>query len=174
MENSLKYTIFKTKWGFFGILTDCKGLLATSLPTNSYESAKRNLLAGLSEKAVKKTSIHPHLRSSVTAYYKGDYVDFGKLKIEFNFENLTDFSKRILTTCSKLKIGQTVTYGQLAIMAGFPGAARAAGSVLAANKWPLLIGCHRVTRSDGIGRFSGTGGSLTKKMMIEHEKMLIN
>src|SRR5690606_5237266 len=78
--------------------------------------------------------------------------------------------------CKAINIGKTITYGDLAARAGgAPRAARAVGSVMAANQWPLLIGCHRVIRSDGIiGRFSGEGGSLTKKRMLQHEQVLIS
>jgi methylated-DNA-[protein]-cysteine S-methyltransferase len=69
-----------------------------------------------------------------------------------------------------MKIGQTATYGQLAGMAGSPGAARAVGSIMAANRWPLIVGCHRIIRADGkIGNFSFCG-SETKKKMLELEK----
>ena len=45
--------------------------------------------------------------------------------------------------------GATVSYGNLARMAGHPGAARAVGRVMNGNPWPLLIPCHRVIGSGG-------------------------
>ena len=45
--------------------------------------------------------------------------------------------------------GSTVSYAQLAARAGSPGAARAAGSAMAANSLALLIPCHRALRADG-------------------------
>ncbi|MFA7302055.1 MAG: methylated-DNA--[protein]-cysteine S-methyltransferase, partial [Candidatus Shapirobacteria bacterium] len=162
MADDLKYSIFKTKWGFFGLLADKKGLLKVCLPVKNTEIAKRYLLVGMSNRAKKVENLYPDLTKAIIDYYNGTYVNFHKLKFALNWDNLTIFSKRILTACGKIKIGQTVTYGQLAAMAGFPGAARAVGSVMAKNNWPLIIGCHRIIKSDGsIGNFS-FGGNKTK------------
>lgn len=43
----------------------------------------------------------------------------------------------------------TVSYGQLAALAGYPGAARAAGSVCSRNPVAVIVPCHRVVRADG-------------------------
>ncbi len=53
--------------------------------------------------------------------------------------------------------GETITYGELAEMAGSPGAARAVGSVMKSNPIPFVIPCHRVIASGG--RIGGYGGS---------------
>ncbi|HHX40651.1 MAG TPA: methylated-DNA--[protein]-cysteine S-methyltransferase, partial [Armatimonadetes bacterium] len=59
-----------------------------------------------------------------------------------------------------------------AAQAGYPGAARAAGSALARNPVPLLIPCHRVVRADG-----GLGGYLAglswKRRLLALEGVLL-
>ncbi|MED5230773.1 MAG: methylated-DNA--[protein]-cysteine S-methyltransferase [Candidatus Thermoplasmatota archaeon] len=89
----------------------------------------------------------------------------------FNENSLTDFQRNVLTYLrDKTKIGQTITYAELATAAGHPNAIRAVGSVMAMNPWPLLIPCHRVVRSDGvIGNYSGEGGTSTKTRLLIHE-----
>ena len=47
MANAIKYTIFKTKWGYFGLAGTESGLLRTCLPLNDSEMAKTHLLNGL-------------------------------------------------------------------------------------------------------------------------------
>jgi len=171
MEN--KYSIFKTDWGYFAVLTNDKGIIRTYLPTDTYNEAKKALLANVG-RAKEDQTILPELTQAIIDYYKGTYVNFNSLNFTLYFENLTNFSKKVLLTCRSLSIGQTITYSRLAQLAGFPGAARAAGTVMANNKWPLLIGCHRVMCSDGvIGRFSGTGGDETKRKMLEHEQQIL-
>ncbi|MCE5339938.1 MAG: methylated-DNA--[protein]-cysteine S-methyltransferase [Planctomycetaceae bacterium] len=173
MADDLKYTIFKTKWGFFGLLADEKGLLKTCLPMENSEAVKKHLLAGTSYQANKVENLYHNLEKAIIDYYNGNYVDFQALEITLNQDKLTDFSKRVLKVCRKIKIGEVATYGQLATMAGCPGAARAVGSVMAKNNWPLIIGCHRIVKSDGsIGNFS-FGGSKTKNRMLEHEKQMM-
>jgi len=43
----------------------------------------------------------------------------------------------------------TVSYGQLAVLAGYPGASRAVGTVCSSNPVAVIVPCHRVVRSDG-------------------------
>jgi methylated-DNA-[protein]-cysteine S-methyltransferase len=67
--------------------------------------------------------------------------------------------------------GETVTYGELALMAGAPGAARAVGTTMATNPVPLVVPCHRVVASGG--RIGGYGGGLhgvaTKRTLLARE-----
>ena len=49
--------------------------------------------------------------------------------------------------------GEVSTYGKIAVKLGMPGASRAVGSAVGANRISLLIPCHRVIRTDG-----GLGG----------------
>ncbi|MGH6808763.1 MAG: methylated-DNA--[protein]-cysteine S-methyltransferase, partial [Ensifer adhaerens] len=66
--------------------------------------------------------------------------------------------------------GETVAYGELAVMAGRPGAARAVGSAMATCPVPILIPCHRVLAAGGkVGGFSAPGGSTSKIRMLELE-----
>lgn len=82
------------------------------------------------------------------------------------------FQRRILEACARVPAGATVTYAELAAQAGYPGAARAAGSALARNPVPLLIPCHRVVRADG-----GLGGYLAglawKRRLLALEGVLL-
>jgi O-6-methylguanine DNA methyltransferase len=64
--------------------------------------------------------------------------------------------------------GTTVSYGELASMSGIPGGARFIGNCMAKNRFPVLIPCHRVIKSDGsIGNFSG--GVEVKEFLLDHE-----
>jgi len=53
-----------------------------------------------------------------------------------------------------IPFGETRSYGELAASLGHPGAARAVGTAIAANKLAYLVPCHRVVRATGeIGQF---------------------
>ena len=68
------------------------------------------------------------------------------------------------------RVGETLTYGQLAKLAGSPHAARAVGGAMARNRWPLIVPCHRVVGSSGkLTGYSGEGGLKTKHWLLEHE-----
>jgi methylated-DNA-protein-cysteine methyltransferase-like protein len=57
------------------------------------------------------------------------------------------FNKRVWAIVAKLPPGQVISYGQLAILAGRPGAPRLAGRAM--REAPEGLPCHRVVRSDG-------------------------
>ena len=168
MQKVTKYTIFQTKWGYFGLAGTESGLCRTQLPGLNPEKIKTLLLKGLpcfeSDKNFCK-----NLQQEIIAYFEGDCVKFSR-DIPLILDGLTSFSTSVLKTCREIEIGQTITYGQLAKKAGSPNASRAAGSVLAKNPLPLIIPCHRIIRSDGkIGGFSAPGGISVKKKLLELE-----
>jgi methylated-DNA-[protein]-cysteine S-methyltransferase len=71
----------------------------------------------------------------------------------------TEFEQRVLRALAGVRFGATVTYGELAAASGSPRAARAVGGALGKNRVPVLIPCHRVLASNGIGGFGGGAGS---------------
>jgi len=58
-----------------------------------------------------------------------------------------------------------VSYGELAASAGYPGAARAAGSFCAGNRHALLVPCHRVVAANGIGGYGATGVDVKRRLL---------
>ena len=168
MAERLKYVIFRTRWGYFGLLRGEKGLVRSCLPVADRRKAKKLLLA--------KTSIANHdarlfvdLQKKIKAYFEGSYVDFADTRLVL--DGLSEFSRKVLTACKKVKYGQTFSYSELAKLAGRPGAGRAVGNILAKNPLPLIIPCHRIIRSDGkIGGFSAQGGIGLKEKMLEMER----
>ena len=83
-------------------------------------------------------------------------------------ETLSDFQRTVLMTLTDdVAYGETVSYGELADMAGRPGAARAVGSTMARNPVPFLIPCHRVVAANGIGGYGGgVGGGVELKRAL--------
>uniref|UniRef100_A0A4X2KX13 Methylated-DNA--protein-cysteine methyltransferase n=1 Tax=Vombatus ursinus TaxID=29139 RepID=A0A4X2KX13_VOMUR len=68
-----------------------------------------------------------------------------------------------------VKVGDTVSYQQLAALVGKSGAARAVGGAMRDNPIPIIIPCHRVICSSGkIGNY--TGGVGIKEWLLDHEK----
>jgi methylated-DNA-[protein]-cysteine S-methyltransferase len=65
--------------------------------------------------------------------------------------------------------GETVSYGELAEMAGRPGAARAVGNAMSRNPVPIVVPCHRVVAAGGrIGGY-GPSGVGTKRFLLALE-----
>lgn len=67
-----------------------------------------------------------------------------------------DFQRKVLAGLRSVPRGMTVSYGTLARAIGAPRAARAVGTALARNPFPLAFPCHRVIRSSReVGHFGG-------------------
>ena len=81
----------------------------------------------------------------------------------------TPFRRRATQALAQIPYGETITYAQLAALAGNPRAVRAAASACARNPLPILYPCHRVVRSDGrIGEY--LGGAELKQALIDMER----
>lgn len=102
-----------------------------------------------------------------------DYFATGQLVWELewlDWSNIPPFHRKVLEQCAQIPAGQTLTYSELAARAGSRRAARAVGSAMARNRWPLIIPCHRVVGADGrLTGYSGTGGIETKRRLLDLE-----
>jgi len=98
-------------------------------------------------------------------YFRGNRADF---EVDVDPQTASDFDRTVWSTLRAVRAGRTVTYGELARRAGFPGSARAVGGAMARNPIPIVIPCHRV---------GGQGGSITgfglglwrKRWLLDHE-----
>ena len=83
----------------------------------------------------------------------------------------TPFQRKVYAVLRKVPAGKTVTYGELAKRAGYPGAARAIGTAMKKNRLPIVIPCHRVIpRSGGLGEYSA--GKKWKRYLLRGESLL--
>jgi len=81
------------------------------------------------------------------------------------------FKEKVLDVVRAIPAGITMTYGQVAAMAGRPGAARAVGMIMSQNLNPE-VPCHRVIRADGTLGGYNRGGIEKKKEILNQEKSL--
>lgn len=90
--------------------------------------------------------------------------------IEVDLDDRTDFQRLVLDRCRQIPRGSVRTYAELACLAGHAGSARAVGNVMATNRVPLVIPCHRVIGSGGkLGGFSAPQGLDMKVRLLEME-----
>lgn len=105
-----------------------------------------------------------------------DLYDGKRKKFDLSFLNLsglTSFSAKVLRQAFQIPRGKVAAYSSLAAKTGCPRAARAVGSALANNPFPIVIPCHRVVRSDGrIGQFGG--GSDMKRLLLGREGVILD
>ncbi|MYM54910.1 methylated-DNA--[protein]-cysteine S-methyltransferase [Thalassovita mangrovi] len=96
-------------------------------------------------------------------YFDGSRTEFDlPLRVDGS-----DFQRRVCDAIAAIPFGETRTYGDLARELGVP--AQAIGQGCGGNPIPILIPCHRVLGSAGLGGFSGRGGVETKVWLLKHE-----
>lgn len=84
---------------------------------------------------------------------------------------MSNFKANVLEIVKQIPAGKTLTYSQVASLAGNPKAARAVGMIMSKNYNPE-VPCHRVIRADGkLGNYN-RGGFEKKKRLLAEERAL--
>ncbi len=161
------YCIFLTAWGYFGFSAVDGRIKRTCLPCHEEVLVLKTLNdAGLGKY---DSGLLPDVQQLVIAYFQGDLVSFSKIALFV--QGKTQFAKDVYAALCATSPGATVSYSELASMAGHSGASRAVGRAMATNPLPLIVPCHRVVSASGrIGGFSAEGEVDLKKRLLQHEK----
>ncbi len=110
----------------------------------------------------------PEVREAIAAYADGDLAAIDALSVA---QPGGPFMQSAWRALRKVPAGSVVTYATLARRAGSPRAHRAAGTACSSNLVALVVPCHRVLASDGIG---GYGYGVPVKLdLLEHEGALL-
>ena len=101
----------------------------------------------------------------------GHYLDDPSYRIALPLEEAgTAFQRRVWCAIAAIAPGRTRSYGEIARELG--SSARAVGQACGGNPFPLVIPCHRVVSSSGIGGFAHSGGGYlldAKRWLLAHE-----
>jgi methylated-DNA-[protein]-cysteine S-methyltransferase len=109
----------------------------------------------------------PELARRVARYFYGEAVSF--TDVEVDVEEYTPLQRAIAAAIQAVPYGETVTYGELAALAGRPDAPRAAGSFCSHNRLPLIYPCHRVVAAGGLGSYGSLGLDYKRRLLaLEH------
>jgi methylated-DNA-[protein]-cysteine S-methyltransferase len=165
-------SFFSTDIGWFGLWGNEDGVAGLAIGHASAESVRkafaRRLPAELPIAEWTESDWNPELRRRLQEYALGAADDFRDVCVLL--PKLTDFQRAVIDATRRIPCGATRSYGELAAEAGRPGAARAVGNVMASNRVPVIIPCHRVVASGGKwGGFSAPQGVDLKRRMLEVE-----
>jgi O-6-methylguanine DNA methyltransferase len=120
------------------------------------------------EKTLIKSRKSRDIEEKITGYLDGRIKN---INFKFDFLIGTAFQKKIWTAAASIPCGKTAGYKEVAELAGFKKAWRAAGTALKKNPILLIIPCHRVIKSNGdFGEFGGGDRLEGKKFLIELER----
>ncbi len=144
---------FLTLIGMVSIVSDGRAVKAVYLPTSNLPAIAEGTYPLIEEAA-----------GEIEEYLSGSRKEF---TVPVAPEG-TDFQKDVWDAMQDIPYGSTATYGEIAKEIGRPGAARAVGMACGANPIPVIIPCHRVVASDGIGGYSG--GLAIKRKLLNIER----
>jgi methylated-DNA-[protein]-cysteine S-methyltransferase len=139
-------------WGIGELYLDGERLLYHELP---------------SDRASRAEAREHALADRFRRYFAGERVAFDDVEVDLSWG--TDFQLALAEALRDVPYGETVTYGELAALAGRPNAQRAAGTFCAGNRFPLVVPCHRVVAAGGLGGYGSLGGEYKRRLLeLEH------
>jgi O-6-methylguanine DNA methyltransferase len=156
---------FPTAWGDFRLAASAGGVVAVGLPGGDgarFFDYLRRKYAGMLvlERECPELAAG---RLQIEEYLAGRRREFD---VPFHVR-VTPFQFRVLEALSVIPYGTTTTYGEVAGRIGSPNAARAVGAACGANPIPLVVPCHRVVGSSGLGGYAA--GLEFKRKLLELE-----
>lgn len=162
-------TYLMTSRGIQAAVWSGDGLYELTFPYASESEARSHLTTQeptTSMLSAKQLGWHDRLLIDLEAYFKGKSVMFS---VPIDWSDYPDFRREVLRRTAEIPCGEVQTYGAIAREVGKPGAARAIGGAMHANRTPIVVPCHRVIGSDG--SLTGFGGGLDlKQELLELER----
>lgn len=115
------------------------------------------------------TSLAQAARNQLAEYFCGQRQSFD---LPLDWSATAGPQRHVLEVLAdSVGYGQTTSYGALASKAGLAPTgeippARAVGKIMGSNPIPVIVPCHRVLASDGLGGYSGGAGPEVKRWLL--------
>ena len=148
--------------GRLTVASSAKGLVRVSFPREDETEVLDELATRVSPRVLEAPGRLDEVRRELDEYFEGKRTDFA-LPLDWSLVR-SDFRLRVLEQTALIPYGHTLTYRQMATLAGNERAMRAAGTALGSNPIPVVVPCHRVIGSDG--SLTGYGGGLEVKEQL--------
>ena len=166
LERMLNYSIFKTIWGWMGVVTGEKGVKKVILPHLRYQDVKRSILREFPNILADDSSLKP-LAKIFAHYFRGGEIP---PHVALDWSGCSEFCRMVWTATQSIPRGEVKSYSWISLQIKIPRSFRAVGTALRKNPFPLLIPCHRVIRSNGtLGGFSAPAGVNLKRKLLKME-----
>ena len=173
------YTVsYQTRWGEGWVYVRDGRLIGVDLPGEGpLEEARTTEAGGTGPEGAPGAAGVPGAADAealafwareLKAYFAGERTTWTAAEVPLAHLALGTFEQAVYEALLSIPPGETVSYGELAEIAGYPRAARAVGNAMAGNPIPVVVPCHRVIRSDGaMGRYGND--PRWKERLLVHE-----
>lgn len=166
------FAIFESDLGWIGLLGEGKTLVCLTIGHHQADEVRAEIASHLDEFGFDglpaEANWNPALKRRLQDYARGAHHDFADVVVRLPAQ--TPFQRSVISITRCIPYGQVMTYGELAAQAGFPRAARAVGSVMSSNRFPIVIPCHRVVAAGGkLGGYTNPRGPSLKETLLKIE-----
>ncbi|MBN9046244.1 MAG: methylated-DNA--[protein]-cysteine S-methyltransferase [Rhizobiales bacterium] len=167
---SLGFTLFSTPIGPCGIVWRGTEILGVEIGGGDERETRHRLHSRFPKAAsAEAPAFVMEAIEKIDALLAGGTPDFSDLPLAL--DSLPDLNRRVYEIISRLKPGETTTYGAIARRLGNVSLSQAVGTALGQNPFPIVVPCHRVLGSNGkVGGFSAAGGTATKLKLLNIER----
>ena len=152
-------TIIEKDKFFVGICLSTKGVYGNTIPYSSKVVVAENIAKYFPESIIvdthgsqKLNDLAEDVAELIVQRWLGKDYNL-TYEIPIDFTGYSNNQIQVLKTCGMVPHGTTLSYGQLAVKAGFEGAARFAGTCMAKTRFPIIYPCHRITRANSLGKY---------------------
>ena len=150
-----------------------QGLYELTFPYLSQQEARTHLTTSGPDEAALAPAQQEWLKrltNQLRQFFDGKPVAFS---VPIDWTGYSEFRLKALQFTAAIPSGQVATYGGVAAAVGRPGAARAVGGAMHANRTPIVVPCHRVIATGGgLGGFANARGGFllaVKRWLLTHE-----
>jgi methylated-DNA-[protein]-cysteine S-methyltransferase len=159
---------FRTPWGPGTVVVEDGRLSEVGLPDMTASPGSPGLLSPSSTAPGCEAGEAERWARELDEYFAGVRLTWEPACVDLDALGLSPFRRGVYQALLRVPAGATISYGELAELAGYPRAARAVGSAMAANPIPIVVPCHRVVRGDGtLGRYGSCDA--WKPWLLAHE-----
>jgi methylated-DNA-[protein]-cysteine S-methyltransferase len=173
MMGQYHFAFFGSREGVGAVVASERGVCEVMLPCDgTSETEVAADIVGRYPGAVPGEGYARTAAGELAAYFRGEQVAF---TAPLDTAHLGSFARKVCRLVAGIGYGEVCSYGQVAAAVGSPHAARAVGAVMAANRLPIIIPCHRVVAADGAMRgYSAAGGIATKRQLLQMEGVTVD
>lgn len=165
--NRIFVNSFDTSFGRMSTAATDEGLVLITLPGPDSDYLERQLRRHYADHRIEQGgAINRQAEQELKAYLEGNLREF---RVKQCLSG-TPFQRQVLGQVARIPYGETRTYGEIAAALGKPKASRAVGSANGSNRLPIIIPCHRVVASSGLGGYGG--GLEMKRKLLQMEGAL--
>ncbi|HEV7577820.1 MAG TPA: methylated-DNA--[protein]-cysteine S-methyltransferase [Caldimonas sp.] len=165
---ALFFALFPTALGTCAIAWNDVGLTGVWLPEAGDDSLRRRVMRRCADAAeTAPTGRLATVVEQITRLLAGEHVDLRGVALDSS--GIDPFDRRVYDVTREIGAGRVLTYGEVAARVGAGATAREVGQSLGRNSMPIVVPCHRVVATGGLGGFSAPGGTSTKRRLLAIE-----